>query len=180
MAHETYYGVTAYYWGDVEPTASSTFTSVLSTQTMTTTKTVNSEGTYWLGCKDAAGNFDKKSITIRKYQVQNVLEKIAGATGTYNSTNYATEGSTSTYYVKDGTTLTLSSIYGAPTAGNQSGKFKGYTTSAPGSSTVTPSTTNPTVATNNTTTYYMWFNRNTYTATITKNANGSIKAETVQ
>ena len=37
--------------------------------------------------------------------------------------------------------------------------------------------TAPTVASG--TTYYMWFNRLTYTATITKPTHGSIKAETV-
>ena len=174
-------GVTAYYFGTTEPTSASAISTTTDLASVTgagLSKTGLTNGTYYLGCKDAAGNFKTTSVVIRKYQVQNVLEKIAGTTGTYTSTNYETTGTAATYYVKDGTSLTLSSIYNIPTEA-ASGTFKGYTTVAPGSSAASPSTTAPTVAANDTTVYYMWFNRNTYTVTVTKPANGRVKAETV-
>ena len=176
-------GVTAYYWGTTEPTAASAITTttaadLTSLQGSGLSKTGITNGTYYLGCKDAAGNWDKTSIVIRKYQVQSVLEKIAGTTGTYTSANYETSGSAATYYVKNGTSLTLASIYSIPT-GAAAGTFKGYTTAAPGTTAASPSTTAPTVATNNTTVYYMWFNRSTFSVTISKPTNGTVKAETV-
>ena len=177
-------GVTAYYWGTTAPTAATSMTTTTSADLTSLasssglSKSVSAAGTYYLGCRDAAGNWEKTSITIRKYQVQTVLETVAGTTGTYTSSNYTTSGSASTYYVKSGTSLTLASIYTIPT-GAASGTFKGYTTSAPGSSAASPSTTAPTVATNDTTVYYMWFNRSTYTVTVAKPTYGSIKVETV-
>ena len=188
-------GVTAYYWGTTEPSSASSITTTTAADLTALqsssglTKSVSAQGTYWLACKDISGNFNKKSITIRKYQVQNVVEKIAGAATPYNSTNYATSGSASTYYIKDGTKLTLASTYTVPTEANQSNKFKGYTTAAPSGTNQTPTTTNtstPTV-TNNTTTYYMWWNRNTYTVGIysadseenePSELNGTVTAET--
>ena len=175
-------GITAYYFGTTEPTSASAITTttaadLTSIQGSGLTKNVTQEGTYWFAVKDAAGNFSKKSIVIRKYQVQNVLETIAASSNTtYTNANYAALNDTKTYYVKDGTTLTLTSSYTKPTGGNT---FKGYTTSAPSATAQTPSTTNPKVATNNTTVYYMWFTRLTYTVTVSKPTNGSIKAETV-
>lgn len=44
---------------------------------MSETETVSASGTYYLFCKDAAGNVsDSKSITYVKYQVKNMLDKI--------------------------------------------------------------------------------------------------------
>ena len=178
-------GVTAYYFGDTNPTSASSITTDTSDDLTALqgssglTTNVSAAGTYYLGCKDAAGNIASKSIVIRKYQVQNVLEKIAGTTGTYTSANYENSGSAATYYVKNGTTLTLASIYSSPTEASNSGTFKGYTTSAPGTSAASPSTTAPTVATNNTTVYYMWFDRNTYNVTLTKRTYGNVTGETV-
>ena len=175
-------GITAYYFGTTEPASASAITTttnddLTSIQGSGLTKNVTQEGTYWFAVKDAAGNFSKKSIVIRKYQVQNVLETIAASSNTtYTNANYAALNDTKTYYVKDGTTLTLTSSYTKPTGGNT---FKGYTTSAPSATAQTPSTTNPKVATNNTTVYYMWFTRLTYTVTVSKPTNGSVTAETV-
>ena len=176
-------GVTAYYWGTTNPNTADKITTTTAAdltalQGSGLTKTVTAAGTYYLGCKDAAGNIASKSIIIRKYQVQNVLETIAGTTGTYTSANYENSGSAATYYVKNGTSLTLASIYSIPT-GAASGTFKGYTTSAPGTSAASPSTTAPTVATNDTTVYYMWFDRNTYKVTASKPTNGTVMIETV-
>ena len=174
-------GITAYYFGGTEPTSLSNITTTTSADLASLSgtglsKTINSDGTYWLGCRDSSGNFAKKSIVINKYQVQSVLEKIAGTTGTYTTSNYATSGSLSTYYVKQGTTLTLSSIYTVPTESSLE-IFKGYSTSAPNSTAKTLITTNPVI--NGTTTYYMWFDRSTYTVTVTKPSNGVVKAETI-
>ena len=175
-------GVVAYYFGTTEPTAASAITTTTAADLTAIqgdglTKNVTAEGTYWFAVKDAAGNFAKKSIVIRKYQVRAVLETIAAASNTtYKSSNYETSGNAVTYYVKNGTTLTLSDIYTKPTGGDV---FKGYTTSAPSTTAQTPSTTNPTVATNNTTVYYMWFTRLRYSITVSKPTNGTVKAETV-
>ena len=177
-------GVTAYYFGTTDPTTAAAIKTTTAADLTSLTsssglsKTVNAEGTYYLACKDAADNFAKKSIVIRKYQVRAVLEKIAGTTGTYTSANYETNGNATAYYIKNGTSLTLENIYTIPT-GAAKGTFKGYTTAVPGTGAQTPSTTNPTVANNNTTIYYMWFNRSTYAVTISKTINGKITAQTV-
>ena len=99
-------GVTAYYWGTTAPTAATSMTTTTSADLTALasssglSKSVSAAGTYYLGCRDAAGNWEKTSITIRKYQVQTVLETIAGTTGTSTSSNYKTSGSASTSYVK--------------------------------------------------------------------------------
>ena len=175
-------GIAAYYFGTTEPTSADVITT--STQSDLTaiqgsglTKNITEEGTYWFAVKDEAGNFSKKSITIRKYQVQTVLEKIAGTTGTYNSTNYETAGTPKTYYVKDGTTLSLQDIYTLPEGGTAD-TFKGSTTSAPSTTSSSLSNTSKKI-TNDTSIYYMWFNRATYKVTVTKPTYGTVKAETV-
>ena len=135
---------------------------------------VSSAGTYWLGCRDAAGNYAKKSITIVGYTVNNLLENINGTTGTYTNANY-TSKSSNNYIIKSGTSLTLASTYAMPTESNAD-NFKGYSTTDGGSA-ATLSTSAPSAASG--TTYYMWFDRKTYTVTITKHANGSTTAATV-
>ena len=175
-------GIAAYYFGTTEPTSADVITTnaqsdLTAIQGSGLTKNITEEGTYWFAVKDEAGNFSKKSITIRKYQVQTVLEKIAGTTGTYNSTNYETAGEPKTYYVKDGTTLSLQDIYTVPLGGTAD-TFKGSNTSAP--STASSSLSNESKKiTNDTSIYYMWFNRATYKVTVTKPTNGTVKAETV-
>ena len=155
-------GIAAYYFGTAEPTSATGVNTTTSadltalTSSSGLSKTVTTEGTYWFACKDTAGNFAKKSIVIRKYQVQRVMIKSESPATPYTSTNYELTGSASTYYVKDGTTLILTSIYTIPSEASAA-TFKGYTTSAPSSTAQTPSTIDPVVATNNTTTYYMWF-----------------------
>ncbi len=175
-------GVTAYYFGTTDPTqASDVSTTTAANITALTsssgwTQNISSEGTYYLACKDAAGNFSKSSIKIIKYQVQAVLEKITGnSKTTYTSTYYETSGSANTYYVKYGTTLTLSELYTTPTGEDE---FKGYSTSAPSSSNCTLTNTNPPSPSENTTVYYMWFTRLRYTVTVTKNTNGKTVAST--
>ena len=173
-------GVTAYYYGTTEPTSVSNISTTVDLESLTSgsglSKTVNQEGTYWIACRDAAGNFSKKSITIRKYQIQPVLEKIAGITGTYTDSNYENVGSLETYYVKNGTTLT-SDIYTVPTESGSS-SLVGYTNDALSSDAVTPLTTNPVVNADNLV-YYVIFNRTLFTVTLVGSEKGSILAETV-
>ena len=166
-------GVTAYYFGTTNPTSVDSITTTTSLSSLTgsgLSQNLTASGTYYLACRDSAGNFEKTSITIRKYEVQNVLIKTTGTAGTYTSDNYATDGTSSTYYVKDGTSLTLASIYTTTAA---TGTFLGYTTAAPGETEATPSKTAPTVS-NNTTKYYMWFNRSTFTVTLNAEVGGSL------
>ena len=61
-------GVSAYYWGTTNPTALSNITTTTDLSsvkgTSGLTKNVTSNGTYYLGCRDAAGNFAKVSKTV--------------------------------------------------------------------------------------------------------------------
>ena len=173
-------GVTAYYYGTTEPTSVSNISTTVDLESLTSgsglSKTVNQEGTYWIACRDAAGNFSKKSIVIRKYQIQPVLEKIEGTTGTYTDSNYENVGSLETYFVKNGTTLT-SDIYTVPTESSLAA-LQGYTNDALSSTAVTPVTTNPVVSADNLT-YYILFNRALFVVSVTPSTSGSILLETV-
>ena len=166
-------GVVSYYWGTSAPTTSSTYTSVTSTTSYSTTKTVNAAGTYYLACKDAAGNV---STTVNKvyntYVIKNMLVNVTGTEGTYNTSNYTASSTSSTYLAPNGTTLTLSSLYTVPT-GASSSTFKGVSVGAPSTTAASVSTTAPTLNGNNT--YGMWFNRTTYTITVKANTGGGNK-----
>lgn len=155
-------GITSYYWG----TNSNgwTYTTIPSTTSMSIEQPITTNGTYYLFCKDEVGNISTSvSKTYYKYTVTNLFETIDGVTGTYASTNYTSLGSAS-YIVPSGTTLTLASIYTIPTGATKD-TFKGYSKEY-GTTSSSPSMTAPTVA--NDTTYYMWFNRPTYTLTLNK------------
>ena len=171
-------GVTAYYFGTTNPTSVDSITTTTSLSSLTgsgLSQDITASGTYYLACRDAVGNFTTTSIVMRKYQVQNVLLALAGTAGTYTSANYATSGSTATYYIKDGTAITLANVYTTTAA---TGTFLGHTVAAPSDTAQTPSKTAPTV-TNNTTKYYMWFNRTTFTVTLNAGKGGSLKADRV-
>ena len=152
--------VTAYYWGTTEPTATTSITTTTAADltslkaTSGLSKTISSAGTYWLGCRDAAGNWDKKSVTIYSYKVENMLQNYSGST--YTTTHY-TEASNATYIAPSGTTITLTSVYTIPT-GSRSGRWVGYSSGEPSTTAVTPNKTNPTLTANST--YAMWFTRN--------------------
>ena len=165
-------GVVSYYWGTSAPTTSSTYTSVTSTTSYSTTKTVNAAGTYYLACKDAAGNV---STTVNKvyntYVIKNMLVNVTGTENTYTTSNY-TSVSNSTYLAPNGTTLTLSSIYTVPT-GASSSTFKGVSLGDPSTTAASVSTAAPTLDGNNT--YGMWFNRTTYTITVKAGSGGTNK-----
>ena len=72
-------GVTGYYWGTTAPTASSTFTSITSTTSMSQTKTVSAAGTYYLACKDESGNITGVSTTVSKTFYKTTLSMTNGS-----------------------------------------------------------------------------------------------------
>lgn len=164
-------GVSKYYWGT---SSTGTPETALSTKTLSGL-TANSAATYYLRVQDNAGNVGSCSVVIRSYVVNNLLETVDGTTDTYTSVNY-TSANNSTYYIKDGTTITLTSVYEIPT-GATANTFKGYSTSY-STTAVIPSTTNPKISTN--TTYYMWFNRETYTVTVKAGIGGTNKVVSTQ
>ena len=160
-------GVTGYYWSK----DSTTVPTTSSTWSTSKTYSATAAGTYRLWARDAAGNISNAvSVTIVSYTVNNLLEKVDGTTGTYTSANYAS-ASSSSYIVKSGTSLTLASIYAVPT-GSSASNFKGYSTSfstsAASLSTTAPSASN--------TTYYMWFNRNTFALTLNNGNTAAISS----
>ena len=173
-------GITAYYWGTTEPTAATDvktttaadLTSLKSSSGLT--KTIDTNGAFWLACRDSAGNYAKQRIIMRKYIVKNMLVTYSGTLGTYDTTNYA-QASTGTYYVPNGTELTVSSIYTIPT-GSRSGRYRGYSTGAPSTTAVSSLTSgNPTISAN--TTYTFWFSRNVVYFKYKTNG-GNLKATT--
>ena len=160
--------VTGYYYGTTAPTASSTYSTTAADLTALQgsglTKTASSAGTYYLSCKDAAGNTNVSastvaSVQIVSYTVKNMLLKVTGTKGTYSTTNYD-QISSNAYVIKKSTSVTPDEIYTTPTGSNSS-NFKGYSTAASpstlSSSSITFSSTG--------TTYYMWFDRIEYTIT---------------
>ena len=164
-------GVTSYYWGTNASPAASDYTTITSTTSMSVNKTVSAAGTYYLICKDAAGN--ASSITNKRYEsytVNNMLLNVKGSKGTYTTANY-TSASTKTYIIPNSTVITLTSICTKPTGGTYVGTSSGLPPSSGNSATLL--TSNPTITEN--TTYTAWFNRNEYTITVATGGNGSVK-----
>ena len=166
-------GVVGYYFGTTEPSSSTTFTAVTSTTSWTGTGSANSAATYWLGCKDAVGNIGKTSVVVRSINVSNMLLNINGTEANYNTSHY-TRSNNPTYYVKNGTSFSAANMCSSPTGGNS---LKGYNEAAPSTTTATIKSTDLVVDGNKT--ISCWYNRLTYTVTVSKPTNGSIKAETV-
>ena len=139
-------GITGYYFGTTAPTSSTTYTTVVSTQTMNIERNADSAATYYLACKDAAGNTATTNVTVRSYRVYNTLLKLNGTKGTYNTTNYNTEQDV-TYYIKDGTSLAPSNVCSTPTGGDS---LLGYYLAAPSTTarTLTSASTNIAMSTN--------------------------------
>ena len=59
-------GVASYYWGTSSNPLSGDYTSITSTTNLSTTATVNAAGTYYLICKDTAGNTSSINKTFYK------------------------------------------------------------------------------------------------------------------
>jgi len=143
-------GIAKYYFGtDSAGTPSSNTLPTMS---------ANAAGTYYLRIQDNVGNIGSCSITMHSYKVHNMLLKTTGTKGTYNTSNYDTS-STVTYVAPKNTTLTLASIYTAPTGANSS-TFKGVSTGAPSTTASTVSSTAPKLTANST--YGLWFDRIEY------------------
>ncbi len=156
-------GVTKYYFGTSSSPADSAFTTVTSTTTWTKTdQTVSAAGTYYLICKDAAGNTSNKPTKIYyKYTVTNMLQNVTSSNvGTYTSydTNNYVQASTGDYIALKDTSMPLASIYTVPSY-SRAARFKGFSTGAPSTTSATISSDAPTLSANNTV-YTMWFQKN--------------------
>jgi hypothetical protein len=173
-------GVTAYYFGTTEPTSASMITSTNSSDLVALTseiglkERVTAAGTYWLACKNYANNYDKKSIRIVNYTINELLEEINGVTDIYTSDNYISKISRR-YIIKSGSSLNIENSFVIP-PGASTDTVKGFsdiysTTPANLSNTIT-SVVNSKV-------YYIWLNRKTYDIIVEKPNNGNIKIETV-
>ena len=165
-------GVAAYYFGTEEPDLDdislTNSNDLVELRNASLTKTVTSSGIYWLGCKDASDNFSKQSVRIADYQVNNLLEKIDGVTGVYNIDNYE-NSSNANYIIRNGTTIDSLDLASVPVGF----VFRGYTNNLEEDLNV------DTVTINANSTYFIIYDRMTYTATINSGVNGSIIAETV-
>ena len=166
-------GATGYYFGTSSPNSSN----------MTNTDNINKinnegiifenvkEGTYYLGCKDAAGNTDVASININKYVVNNYYEKLESTSTNPDPSNYDLISSY-TLYVKNGSKIFPEEIY------KVTGQFIGYTKTT-GSST-SELTGNKIEVNDNDSVYNMYFNRDKKTYTISASGlNGKVKVETI-
>ena len=152
-------GVVGYYYGTTKPSSTTKYTAVTSTKSMSIKETIEEKGTYYLVCKDAAGNKSENAIQVYyKYNVDNRFETVDGSAGTYTTDNYATSGSVKTYLAPKDTEITLSDVYTIPNY-SSSGNFKGMSVGSASTTSATLTKKAQTLSANNTT-YTMWFNRN--------------------
>ena len=175
-------GITGYYFGTTNPSTSS-MTTTANMDKLTSSglvKTGLAAGKYYLGCKDAAGNYDVDDITIRKFNVNELLMNVDGSEYPCDNTNYS-QISTTPYYVRDGGSITLTYINNdgdkyyfenSYTKPIEADVFKGYSSSY-SSSPPSISSTVSNIKINNLT-YYMWYTRATYRIKVTSGDNGSI------
>ena len=165
-------GVVSYYWGTEEPSSSTIYTSISSTTNMSVTRTINTSGTYYLSCKDAQGNTSNSATKVyNSYTIYDMLLNVTGSQGTYTTANY-TRTSSNTYLAPSGTSLTLASVYTIP-MGASSSTFKGVSTGV--ASTYNSSVSNTTPVLNSNATYTTWFDRLTYSITVSAGIGGSNK-----
>ncbi len=165
--------VAEYYFGNKAPTLQTQYSPALSTNTFLKNESVNQAGTYYLSCKDSAGNVsDPVNIVLYSYTVYNMLFNGVGTINSFTTSNYDQVESPSVYIAPYGTNLTYSSLYTAPS----NSTFKGWSTSAPSSSLASVTTSSKTLTSNST--YTMWFNRTSYT--ISYNLNGGINGPSTQ
>ena len=155
-------GVTSYYrWNDDTP-SDGDYVNIESAIDFSTWKAVTAAWTYYLFCKDAAGNVNAGvSQTYYSYTVYNMEENANGTKSNYNTNNY-TQKSVNTYIAPNGTTLVLDDIYTNPTSGCDT--FMWVSMRAPNTNTAGITGTNPTLTGNSS--YGMWFARNTYGLTL--------------
>ena len=149
--------VKSYYFGTDNPASTTvTYTSITAAESYTKTQSVTTYGTYYLSCKNAANDVDTVSQVVRRYVVRNYLNNTTGSTHT--TTDY-TQASSKSYYVPNGTTLTIASIYTVPT-GSNANKFEGFSTAAASADTEATINTASTYKLSSNITMPMWFTRN--------------------
>ena len=155
--------ISKYYWWTSSSPADNQYTTLWeSTTDFSTSKTVNEAWTYYLFCRDEAGNVSTSvNKTYNTYTVHNMLNAVDKAEWTYNTTNYP-QFTTATYIIPSQTNLTLANIYSIP-SNAKADTYRWYTTSDSGN----PST-DSSVIINGNTNYYFWFDRESYTLTLTK------------
>ena len=155
--------VTAVYLGNKASPAASDYKTVTSATSYTTWMNVTTAWTYYLFCKDAAGNVSTStSKTYYSYEVHNMLNAEDKGEWTYNTTNYP-QASTYTYIAPASTTITMANVYTVPQY-SAAEQYKWWTTANSGNPVTTASQT-----LNGNKTYYFWFNRTKHTLTLTKN-----------
>ena len=182
-------GVTGYYFGTTNPSSSSSITTTTGLNDITSVGLVKdglTDGTYYLGCRDSKGNYDVDSITIRKFNISNVVEKIDGNKSSHNTNNYEVSSPT-TYYIRDGGLVTACQrqerkngtfVYNYAKDFNppaEADTLLGYSMSTTG----TGLSFDPTeINYNDRISLYMWYERKVFDATITSGQNGTITAST--
>ena len=158
---DTVWVTAVYLWTKASPTASD-YKTITSATSYTTWMDVTAAWTYYLYCKDAAGNVSPATSKIYySYEVHNMLNAVDKAEWTYNTTNYP-QASTYTYIAPSGTSISMVDVYTVPQY-SAAGQYKWWTTANSGSPVTTASET-----LNGNKTYYYWFNRTKHTLTLTK------------
>ena len=152
--------VTAYYrWTTANPVDDDYIVVTPATTNFTVTKTINTNATYYLICKDTAWNTWSASKTFQKYTTYSRLDKITWTQWIYNPTNYSNAWTRWAYYIPNGTVITLSDIYYVPTCSTLQWWWWSDTLSSLNTAT--------TVNVNNTKWIHLFFNRNMYDLTVT-------------
>lgn len=80
-------GISGYYIGNTSPKTSD-YTEVNNLKNYETTKKITSAGTYYLSCKDSAGNIETNEIKYYNYTLKYMLLTEDGTKGTYSLENY--------------------------------------------------------------------------------------------
>ena len=80
-------GISGYYIGNTSPETSD-YTEVNNLKNYETTKKITSAGTYYLSCKDSAGNIETNEIKYYNYTLKYMLLTEDGTKGTYSLENY--------------------------------------------------------------------------------------------
>ena len=181
-------GVTGYYFGTSNPSlnAMTTTTGLDDITSEGLRKTGLTDGTYYFGCRDEKGNYDVDSMTIDKFNLVDVVEKLNGNKDYHNTNNYEVRSQVPYYIRKNGLVTACqrqqrkngSLVYNYAKGFNppeEVNNFLGYSTS-----TISSNLSFDPIAINinNQITLYMWYDRKTYEATIKSEQDGSITAST--
>ena len=167
-------GVTGYYYGTTRPSLSNmtntTNLDKINNEGITTT--INNTGTYYLGCRDAAGNYEVTSAVIKNLTMTTMTQKFSGNKTPYNTDNYD-EYVTKSYLVRKGVNIRIVTNYTKPDNINYS--YVGYATELSG----TPNTDPTDIVISDDIHIYSWFNIEDLNIMISSGPNGSLKVETI-